>query len=179
MAKPQKTPAEVQAERFEEVRKQFTTREDFRASIEGENEKTLRASAKDFGINLQGRDNKNDILDTIATAIYPDNTNAPAGAESGDKPTPAHDEETDKASAEAAEKVAAGDDDKPSDGAVKANMDSTTESAEASPEGGEGMVIKTPSPQNPNERFTEPLEEKKAKLSHTAIDEANAAASEK
>ena len=166
-------------DRFSEVRATYPTREEFRASIEGENVKTLRNSAKEFEIDLTGKNSKEEILDTIADTIYPatpnagapegagegaggddgDNTNAPEG----DKPTPSHDPATDQENAKAAEKAP------PAAAKTKKNMDSTTESASEVKGASEGDVIATQSPANPNERWTEPNEEKKKRLSARAL----------
>lgn len=181
-----KNQPKTQAERFEEVRATYPTKEEFRASIQAENVKTLRNSAKEFEINLEGRDSKDDILDTIVDSVYADapnagapegsgegtggdeagtvNTNAPAGG----KPTPAHDEATKEGAQAGADLVDNGEDPAPSDGANKLAMDATTESAEAVPGAKPGDVIGTASPSNPNERFTEPNALKKAKLAEEA-----------
>lgn len=179
-----KNQPKTQAERFEEVRTAYPAKEDFRESMQSENVKTLRNSAKEFEINLEGRDSKEDILNTIVDSVYADapnagapegsgegtggddgdNTNAPAGA----KPTPAHDSETDEAAKAAADKVADGDELAPSAAANKLAMDSTTINAEEMPGGEKGDVVGTTSPANPNEKFTENLEAKKARLAHNA-----------
>lgn len=198
------TAPKTQAERFAEVRETFKTKEEFRASIAGENVKTLRDSAKEFEINLQGRDSKDDILDTIADTVYADggeggnqtqggdgtgNPNESPGPDEtpaekkngegdmgqGDKPTPAHDEKTDSQNAKAAEK---GKDKQPSAAALKRNADSSTESAEAAT-GEAGTVIRTESAHNPNENWTEPNEEKKQTLSARALHQKEMAASQK
>lgn len=176
-----KNEPKTQAERFAEIRETYPTREEFRASIEAENVKTLRASAEEFEINLEGRDKKADILDTIVRTIYAehDNANAPAGGaegsgegeggdngdntntEIGDTPTPAHDDDTQGADE--------GEDPAPADGANKAAMYSTTESAAEVPGAKEGDVIATQSPANPNEKWTEPNEVKKTQLSARAL----------
>ncbi len=184
------TEAKTQAERFAEIRSTYPTKEEFRASIEAENVKTLRASAEEFEINLEGRDKKADILDTIVDSVYADegadNANAPAGGvegagegeggdqadntndEIGDKPTPAHDEATKEGAQAGADLVDEGNDPAPSAGANKLAMDSTTESAEAVPGADKGDVIATSSPANPNERWTEPNEMKKKRLAEEA-----------
>lgn len=183
MDKNQKTAAE---DRFAEVRGTYPSREEFRTSIEGENVKTLRNSAKEFEIDLAGKNSKEEILDTIVDTIYPvQNAGAPEGAgegaggddgdntkaPEGDKPTPAHDDETNESAKAAADKVAAGEDNAPSAGANKLAMDSTTESASDVPGAAKGDVIATGSPANPNERWTEPNEEKKKKLSARALNQ--------
>lgn len=176
-----KNDPKTQAERFAEIRETYPTKEEFRASIEAENVKTLRNSAKEFEINLEGRDKKDDILDTIVNAVYAEegNANAPAGGVEGagegeggdngdntnpvgDEPTPAHDDETENQPAP---------DNAPSDSANKAAMDSTTESAEEVPGADKGDVIATQSPANPNEKWTEPNEQKKKELSARALAE--------
>lgn len=155
--------APVQDDRFNDIRTQYPSAEDFRASIEKENESTLRNSAKEFEIELADGASVPEILDTIVAAVYP------AAAPEGDKPTPAHDDQTNAENQKAADQVKKGEAPIPPAGKNKKAMDSTTESAAAVPGAAEGDVIKTESPANPNENWTEPNEEKKKTLSARAL----------
>lgn len=186
-----KNQPKTQVERFEEVRAEYATREDFRASIEAENVATLRASAKEFEINLEGRDKKSDILDGIVNAIYgepgSDNANAPAGGvegagegeggENGDnadpavgnRPTPAHDDKTAKQNKAGGDKDAKGKGTQPSDADLKKASDSTTIDASNMKGAKPGDVVQTTSAENPNSDFTESNEEKKKTRSARAL----------